>query len=266
MWGRCPPLTAPETLILYLDESGTQREATYFVLGGLAVFEREIHLLSQDFDALQTEYFPRETGRVFFHAARLRVREGQTVEQPWDELSNQQRIELKDRVYEITRSRQGVLFGCTIEKRYAEIRNESPYEMAFEDLISRFDLFLSSANRNALRQGGEEQRRLVVLAESNYQKAIGALGQRLRTSGTRWRSLHNVADVPLFAPARDTRLLQYADFCANAICGRYHGKHTGDFDRIALKFDREESVVHGLAHLTADSQCPCIACFSRLGR
>ena len=44
--------------VLYLDESGTHGEASYFVLGGLAVFEREIHWFSQDLDHLQAEYFP----------------------------------------------------------------------------------------------------------------------------------------------------------------------------------------------------------------
>ena len=266
VWGHCPPLTALTMHVLYLDESGTHQEATYFVLGGLAVFEREIHWYGQDLDALQADYFPEETGRVFFHAARLRVRKGAAVEPPWDRLTNQQRIELKDKVYDIIRNRYGVLFGCAIEKRLAVSRNEDPYEMAFEDLVSRFDQYVSRVNRNLEQQGGEQQRGLIVLAESNYQRAIGELGQRLRARGTRWRSLRNVADVPLFAPARDTRLLQYADFCANAIYGRYHSKLTGDFDRIALKFDREESVVHGLAHLTTDSLCSCIACFSRLGR
>ena len=52
--------------ILYLDESGTHSEASYFVLAGLAVFEREIHWFSQDLDALQREYFPAENEPVFF--------------------------------------------------------------------------------------------------------------------------------------------------------------------------------------------------------
>ena len=260
------PLTACFMYILYLDESGLHREATYFVLGGLAVFEREIHWFSQDLDALQSEYFPEETKPIFFHASRLRTREGEKVEEPWSRLTNQQRISLKNRVYDVIRERQGVLFGCAVEKRFAAIRREDPYERAFEDLIRRFDLFLSRINRIASAEGREEQRGLVVLAESGYQKAIGVLARRLRTSGTRWGSMHNVADVPLFAPAQDTRLLQYADFCANAIYGRYHAKLTGDFDQIAMKFDREGNVVHGLAHLSNDSLCSCVACFSRLGR
>lgn len=252
--------------ILYLDESGAHGEASHFVLAGVAVFEREIYWYSQDLDAVQAKYFPDETEPLLFHAARLHVRPGDQVDPPWDRLTREQRLQLKESVYEIVRNRRGVLFGCAVEKQYSEIRKEDPYERAFEDLISRFDLFLSRVNRVGAAEGREEQRGLVVLAESSYQKTIAILARRLQHRGTRWGALHNVSDVPFFAPARDTRLLQYADFCANAIYGRYHAKLTGDFDRIAVKFDREGNVVHGLAHLTTDSLCACIACFSRYGR
>ncbi len=252
--------------ILYLDESGAHGEASHFVLAGLAVFEREIHWFSQDLDALQREFLPNETGPVFFHASQLRTRVNDNVEAPWDKLTVEQRRELKDRVYDVIRTRRAVLFACAVDKSYAGLRNEDPYERAFEDLISRFDLFMSRANRQAIAEGSGEQRGLVVLAESSYQKTLALLAQRLRQEGTRWRNLHNVTDIPYFAPARDTRLLQYADFCANAIYGRYHSKLTGDFDRIAHKFDMESGVVHGLAHLTRDSSCVCLACFSRHDR
>ena len=252
--------------ILYLDESGTHGEASYFVLAGLAVFEREIHWFSQDLDALQSEYFPEETEPVFFHATPLRSREGDEVEAPWNKLTTTKRRELKNKVYDIIRSRRGVLFGCAVEKRLSQIRKEDPYELAFEDLVSRFDMFLGRMNRIGATEGKEEQRGLVVLAESAYQEVLALLGRRIHDRGTRWGLLHNVSDVPLFAPARHTRLLQYADFCANAIYGRYHAKLTGDFDRIAGKFDQEGPVVHGLVHLATDAMCSCIACLSRRTR
>ncbi len=252
--------------ILYLDESGTHGEASYFVLAGLAVFERDIYWFSQDLDALQAEFFPDKVEPVFFHAARLNVREGGEVEEPWNALGSLQRRQLKERVYDVIRNRKGVLFGCAVERRFCELRKEDPYERAFEDLVSRFDMFLSRVNRLASSEGKEEQRGLVVLAESSYQKTIGLLGQRLHGHGTRWGSLHNVADIPLFAPARDTRLLQYADFVSNAIYGRYNAGLTKDFDLIAVKFDQEGNVLHGLAHLTTNSSCGCISCFSRRGR
>ncbi|MSQ15021.1 MAG: DUF3800 domain-containing protein [Dehalococcoidia bacterium] len=252
--------------ILYLDESGNHAEASHFVLAGLAVFEREIHWFSQDLDSLQLEYLPEEIEPVHFHAARLRVRDGDKVEAPWEKLPREKRLELKDRVYDIIRGRRGVLFGCAVEKRYSALRREDPYERAFEDLISRFDLFMSRINRYAISENREEQRGLVVLAESSYEKTIAILARRLRETGTRWGQLRNVTEVPLFAPASATRLLQYADFCANAIYGRYHSKLTGDFDKIAGKFDQDSNILHGLAHLTTDPYCSCLACFSRRSR
>ena len=158
--------------ILYLDESGTHGEASYFVLAGLAVFEREIYWYNQDLEALQTEYFPSETTPVFFHASRLNVREGDKVESPWDQLTGRQRGDLKQKVCQIISSRQGVLFGCAIERQYSNNRQEEPYERAFEDLLRRFDLYLSRLNAYAKARGKEEQRGMIVLAESSYQRAI----------------------------------------------------------------------------------------------
>ena len=105
----------------------------------------------------------------------FRVRGGANVEAPWGGLDDQQRIDLKDRVYDVIRNRRGVLFACAVEKRYAEQRYEDPYERAYEDIISRFDLFLTRVNTQAIHEGREEQRGLIVLAESSYQKAIGFL-------------------------------------------------------------------------------------------
>ncbi len=250
--------------ILHLDESGLHAEASHFVLAGLAVFEREIHWFGQDLDALQELYLPDQTEPVHFHASRLRVREGATPEPPWDKLTGRQRRELKGRIYDIIRERRGVLFGCAIQKQWAAARGVDPYERAFEELVSRFDLFMSRQNRAAATVGEGEQRGLLVLAESSYRKTLGILARQLQSTGTRWgTSLHNITGTPLFAPAAETRLLQLADFCSNAIYGRYHGGLTGDFDRIAVKFDYDNGVLHGLSHRTTDANCGCLACFSR---
>ena len=118
--------------ILYLDESGTHGEASYFILAGLAVFEREIHWFTQDLELLQKEYFPQETEPVFFHAAPLRSRASDSVVHPWDQLSVEQRRNLKDRVYDVIASRRAVLFACAVEKEFALLRNEDPYERALK--------------------------------------------------------------------------------------------------------------------------------------
>ena len=243
--------------VLYLDESGFHSSANYFVLAGLAVFERELHWYAQDMDALQTRYFPELQEPLEFHASPMRARD-EHVRPPFDKLNRDQRRELIDGIYQIIRSRQGVVFGVAIEKAWRP--NEDHYERAFEDLVSRFDLFVRRYNATA-NQG--EHRGIIAVAESTYRQNLEVLGERFRGGSTRWGAVRTLAEVPFFLPARNSRLLQLADFCANAIYGRFNSGLTRDFDMIAPRFDMEGGRVHGLVHLTNDSQCVCLACMSR---
>ena len=253
--------------ILYLDESGTNNDARSFVLAGIAVFEREIHWFAQDVDALQTRYFPNATEPVEFHAAKLWAPEDSVIA-PYNQLTKKQRRQIAEDVYTIIRERRGVLFGAVIEKE--SCRNEDPYALAFEDLTSRFDHFLRRYNWNIANTGGttgragEEQRGLIAVAESAYRENLEVLGERFRGGSTRWGNLHAIADVPFFLPAKNTRLLQIADFCANALYARYNHGITRDFDTIASKFDRDENGrIHGLSHRCANPDCQCVACLTK---
>ena len=230
------------------------------------MFEREIHWIAQDVDALQNRYFPDITEPIEFHASKLRAPEGKLIE-PFNRLSAHERMQLATDMYGIIRARRGVLFGAVIEK---SCYNGEPYELAFEDLTSRFDHFLRRYNWNisnaggSVGQAGEEQRGLIAVAESAYRENLVVLGERFRGGSTRWGNLHAICDVPFFLPARNTRLLQIADFCSNAIYGRYNHGMTRDFDLIASKFDRDENGrVHGLSHRCADPECQCLACLTK---
>jgi hypothetical protein len=77
-----------------------------------------------------------------------------------------------------------------------------------------------------------------------------------------------MADIPYFAPASNTRLLQAADFVANAVFGRYESGYARDFDIIAGSFDQDpdDGRMHGLVHLHPDTAtCYCPACLTRRG-
>lgn len=243
--------------ILYLDEAGIHSEASYFVLAGLAVFEREIYWYAQDLDAIQNRYFPDVDQPIEFHASSLRPTAPDDVPEPFNRLSKEQRRQLLTDIYQIIRTRQGALFGAAIEKAWCT--REEPYERAFEDLTSRFDLYLRRINA----QQRQEERGIIAVAESSYRRNLEILGERFRGGSTRWGQIRTLADVPFFLPARNTRLLQLADFCANAIYGRYNSGLTRDFDIIAPRFDREQGRIHGLVHLTNDHECQCMACLSR---
>lgn len=244
--------------VLYLDESGYHAEAEYFVLAGLAVFEREIHWFGQDMDALQKRYLPEETESVEFHVSPLRARRQEQVPEPFRKLDVEQRRALISDVYNIIRGRRGVLFGVAIEKAWRP--EQDHYARAFEDLVSRFDLFIRRINATGFEP---EHRGLIAVAESSYRDNLEVLGERFRGGSTRWGEVRTIADVPFFLPAKNTRLLQLADFCANAIYGRYNSGLTRDFDLIAPRFDRENERIHGLVHLTRDYECQCPACLSR---
>ena len=247
--------------ILYLDESGIHAEASYFILAGLAVFEREIHWYAQDLDALQNRYFPGVPEPIEFHASALRARTPEEAPEPFERLSREELRQLLSDIYNIIRTRRGVLFAVAIEKEWCI--TEEPYERAFEDLTSRFDLYLRRINAQHQAQHQDEERGIIAVAESSYRRNLEILGERFRGGSTRWGQIRTIADVPFFLPAKNTRLLQLADFCANAVYGRYNSGLTRDFDVIAPRFDREGGRIHGLVHLTNDHDCQCMACLSR---
>lgn len=135
-----------------------------------------------------------------------------------------------------------------------------PYERGFEEIVNRFDRMLARYGR----ESGEPQRGLIVLAESSYQENIKLLAQQIATQGHRWGETHNLADIPYFAPAKSTRLLQLADFISNAVFGRYEKGYAGDFDQIGTKFDQDQGRLHGLVHMANEKrECFCPACLVR---
>ncbi len=242
--------------IVYLDESGTHSEARYFVIAGLAVFERETYYLARSLDQIQARYLPDASGRVPFHASSLRAREGR-VPPPFDSLTQQERDRLITDIYHVIARSKARLFAVAMEKGFVD---GDPYERGFEEIVNRFDLMLG----NDLRDSGEVQRGLIIVAESSYRENLEVLAERIATEGHRWGETHNLADIPYFAPAKSTRLLQLADFVANAVYGRYEGGHTQNFDLIVPRFHQDEGRIHGLVHRSRDFQnCYCPACILR---
>lgn len=244
--------------ILYLDESGTHGEARHFVLAGLSVFERETYFLARELEQLQADYFPGRQQPVNLRASSLRAPDGR-VEPPFDELTSTRRVELLIRIYSAIAASRVRLFGIAIEK--AQFTG-SHYERGFEDIVSRFDQMLSRMGRES-----EPQRGLIVVAESSYRENIASLARQIAQHGHRWGDTHNLADIPYFAPAGSTRLLQLADFVSNAVYRRYEYGDTRSLDTIMPRFDQDAGRIHGLVHLTAESRnCYCPACFSRSRR
>lgn len=132
-------------------------------------------------------------------------------------------------------------------------------EMAFEDLCSRFDIFL-----RRLRDAGENHRGLIVLDDSTYETTLQSLARRFRQYGTQWNVIRNIADVPFFVNSKASRCVQVADHVAYAVFRRYQHGDTSYLDLILSRFDYDGTTIHGLAHRELNKpNCMCPACFSR---
>src|SRR5713226_389332 len=227
--------------LLYLDDAGSALNKTedYFVLGGVSVFEAQVHFLTQELDKLAQGIDAANPHAVEFHASEIFSRRSA----PWDRMSKQEAqgvikavLHIFAKSYETARA-----FACAIHK--ASYPNSDPVELSFEDLCSRFDRYLSR-----LRGEGDRQRGLLILDESSHETTLQTMARDFRILGTKWGVIHNLADTPFFVNSKASRVVQIADHIAYAVFRRYNAGDIQYFDIIAGKFDTADGILHGLAH------------------
>ena len=243
--------------LLYLDESGSVPDPSqaYFVLAGIAIPENSIYWLGSQINNLATEIDANNPDIVEFHASEI----FQGKVPPWDKIKKPDRIEvikkilcILDKAHEDT-----VIFANAIYK--ADFPQNDPMEQAFEDLCSRFDIFL----QRQYRVTESDQKGIIVLDKSSYEKSLQRLAQIFQQSGTRWRALNNIIDVPLFVDSKMSRFIQLADCIAYAIFRRYNANDLNYFNCIENRFHGGDEY-HGLAHKhPSKPNCTCPACLAR---
>lgn len=196
--------------LLYLDESGNPGGADdkHFVLAGISAFEQNTYFLARDVDSIKQRYFPT-VPPLDFHASRIRAGLGfwRHVDKPTRDAV------LTDLGNVIGRSAGAVrLFGSVVEKS-AILHGDGAVKIAMEQVCKRFDIML----KRQFSEHGEAQRGLLVFAESSYQTRAKVWVQGFRELGTQWGVLHNLSDIPYFVPAKESRLIQLADYVAHAL-------------------------------------------------
>ena len=246
--------------LLYLDESGTHSSARHFVLAGVAINETDVSWVKSQLDSIQSQYLPNIAESVHFHAAELHRQEGGRIKPPFDQLDYAIRIQMLNELRDVGIRLRGTFFAVVIEKAYLSA-GEDPYGRALEQILSRFDLFLSRMRR----EQSQRHMGLAVIAHSSDQKRLEVILRQLATDGTQWGELRNMVDIPFFRPSKNSRLLQIADLIANAVYGRYESSHAAMFDRMLHKFDQDDrGRMHGLLHLASNrSACYLPCCLSR---
>jgi hypothetical protein len=244
---------------LYLDESGNPENPAdrHFVLGGAAVFERTTFYLNRDLDDLQRKYWP-SSPPIDFHASPIRSGSGfwRSV------LESTRRDVLSDIGSTIERAnRPGLALFTAVVEKDAQLYGEDAVKCATEQVVKRFDTFL---NRRA-HDHNDPQRGLIVFAESHYQQRAKLWVKDFRRLGTQWGVLNNLADIPYFSAAKESRLLQIADYVSHAMFLLYERRDPSLAQRIMTRFDQKHGILHGLVHISPNrgATCDCPACVSR---
>lgn len=159
------------------------------------------------------------------------------------------------------------LFGVAVDAKFHDADSAADREkFAYEVLLNKFDVML----KNSRVSRGRPNRGLVIHDRRVVvERDIQGWTAQWRTVAGNVGQLRNLADVPLFADSRATRLLQVADLVSYAIFRRYSPGVTdySYFERIWSKFHTEDGVVHGCVHFSpsyGQGNCVCEACQARL--
>lgn len=245
--------------LLYLDDSGSTRNPAeeYFVLGGICVPEPSVRWLSHQLEELAREINPADPRAVEFHASE--IYSGRKT--PWDRFNKSARADTIKRVLLTLQQAHAdvVTFAWAVHK--PSFPNTDPVLKAFEELSSRFDLYLNrGASDNIVKHRG-----LIVLDKSSYEDSLQDLAAKFRAEGNRWGSyLRNICEVPLFVDSRASRIIQLADHVAYAVFRRYNAGDLNYFNCIEGRFDQDNGIIHGLVHSqTYNRSCTCPACITR---
>lgn len=248
--------------LFYVDESGdpgdprkVKTPTNNLVLSGFAIHEGQWRQLSGKMDDLQDKYFPGHSDLVEFHSYDARC-----GRKEFAKLSQEQRAELMGDVYSVIRTHKygPVLFAVDIDKQTLPA-GEHPYARAFEELYSRFDLFLKRKFAK-----GDPHKGILIFDNSSLRQRISKQVAEFHRIGTRWSPVENMIEAPFFLDSKITRVVQITDFVASAVFQYFENSDDTHLGRILPKFDRESGKIHGLVHITERDECACIACAQRL--
>lgn len=207
------------------------------MLAGIAVFERRTHWLEQALDNLAKRIDPNEPEKWELHGSPMR-----SGHKEWRRFPKEQRQDwIKEGLQICADDKQSPLFAAVVNRDRAAAQGVDPVEFCFEQLASRFDMYLSRWYGR-----GNTQRGLMLFDESSTEQRLQAMARTIKHQGHRFGRLRNFAEVPVFLDSKATRLIQLADLIAFAIFRHYEAQDSQYFDIIKNCFDQEGGAMHGL--------------------
>lgn len=246
--------------LLYLDESGNENDPNdrFFVLAGIALFERSTYFLTKAIEQVQDKHFPNHQP-IPFHASEIRG--GRDL---WRKETPEKRQEVIDDLCAAIAgipAKNRILFAAAVEKTKA-LWGEVAVERATEQVCKRFDILLQ---RHYHQDKANPQRGLIIFSEGRFDARAKIWVRGFHQKGTQWGAITNLADIPYFAAMRESRLLQAADLVSHATWLLFERRDARIMKMLIPFFDSQDGVIHGLVHVRDDyaKPCECPACFSR---
>ncbi|HEY2910629.1 MAG TPA: DUF3800 domain-containing protein [Gemmataceae bacterium] len=230
--------------LLYVDESGDPGDPStngsqFLVLGAASLFEGKWIHLERELRSLIAKFFPNPPKPSEIHLTELR-----SGKRAYRRLTKRQREEM---VGELCRMALDLLpteltmFTIIADKRFWYSQNpgktfEDLYSAMFEDLSSRFDLYL----RRRYAEGAP-CKGLIVADEHNQSlsAALRANQRHFQREGTRWASLYNLIETVFFLDSNDSPGLQLADLASFAVWRLVTANDSSIIGQISAIFDRE---------------------------
>lgn len=213
--------------LLYVDESGSHGQFQgnrAYVLAGLAIHEDDAAALQAELSALVRRHVRGDVdaGAHELHAAEIRnPRRSHSIWRDTD--GNVRRKLLEEALTAIAQhtvkrpDRPLRAFAMTFDPSTPDVQRVS-----FQALLHRFDAFLDEC-----AQAGDPHNGIAIADETHLERQIQQWAEGWRETATALGQLDHLADVPLFANSKATRLLQAADLVAWSVW-RAHGTDPGD--------------------------------------
>lgn len=127
----------------------------------------------------------------------------------------------------------------------------SPYELAFEQVVSRFQTFLAKHGSLGL-----------IVSDNNATAAprLTKLSRQFHKDGTLYRDIINIVETPLFVDSALTSMIQMADLCAYALRRLIENGETGLWSIVEPRVEQLGNSMVGVRHYTAKRPCSCRIC------
>ena len=223
--------------LLYADDSGDPQDPNldWFVLAGVSVFERQCYWFSEKLEAIAARFDPAQSRNVELHGADMR--NGRF----WRQFPPEDRVQaIKDALGVLADSHpSNRVFAVAVKK--GAVSPSDPVDYAFEQLATRFDLYL-----RRLHLMGDTQRGLIVFDKAKVERRIQTLASEFRTVGHQWGIIRNFAEVPVFMDSKASRVLQLADLVAYSVFRKQQFGDADFFNLIHDRFDSADGTLHGL--------------------